>query len=237
MRRAINGLLGLFGCRIVSARWGPRGFRDSFQRIKTQGVYPRRIVDIGASTGVWTRECMTVFPDSTYLLIDPLEENAEALARLAEDRRVRVWRGAAGTSEGELPFYRHGDQSSFLPSEFGTRAETTVAVRPLDSFLGHELDGPPDLIKLDVQGYEIEALKGAEECLRSAELILVEVSYRRVYERGPLAHEVIAHLGSRGFRIYDICTYSVRPYDGEVAQSDLVFAHERSTLFRYEHWS
>jgi hypothetical protein len=94
----------------------------------------------------------------------------------------------------------------------------------------------PDLIKADVQGFELEVLAGAGACLEKAQLLLLEVSYRRIYRNLPLAHEVIAFAGRAGFRIYDICTYAGRPSDGELTQSDLLFAREGSPLFANEAW-
>jgi hypothetical protein len=94
----------------------------------------------------------------------------------------------------------------------------------------------PDMIKADVQGFEIEVLKGAEKCLENTELLLLEVSYRRIYQNGPLAHEVISYVGSKGFRILDICTCIKRPFDGELIQSDILFAKDGSRLFEPEGW-
>jgi FkbM family methyltransferase len=238
LRRSTNALLGRLGLRLVSARWGPRGPMDALRRARAQGVVPRQIVDVGASDGTWTRECLEVFPASRYLLVDPLPANADALAALrARHPRVQVWQGALGSAPGSLELLEHGDQSSFFSSDsFAAQSARRVEVRPLDSFLGSELMDPPDLIKADVQGYELEVLRGAKRCLEGAQLLLLEVSYRRIYRELPLAHEVIAFAAGAGFRIYDICTYSGRPSDGELTQSDILFAREGSPLFVNEKW-
>ena len=47
---------------------------------------------------------------------------------------------------------------------------------------------------------------------------------------------MIAFAGRAGFRIYDICTYAGRPSDGELTQSDILFAREGSPLFANEAW-
>lgn len=238
IRRSTNALLRPLGLRVVSTHWGPRGPMDALRRARAQGVIPRQIVDVGASDGTWTRECLGVFPEARYLLVDPLPANAAALDALrAQQPRVRVWQGAVGSASGALDLFEHGDQSSFFASDsFAARAAQRVEVRPLDSFLGSEWLEPPDLIKADVQGYELEVLRGAKRCLEGAQLLLLEVSYRRIYRDLPLAHEVIAFAAGAGFRIYDVCTYSGRPSDGELTQSDLLFAREGSPLFANERW-
>jgi FkbM family methyltransferase len=229
-------LLGAAGVRAVAADWGPRGFRAALERVRRQGVTPGQIVDAGAARGEWTRECMRVFPDSRYLLVDPLDENRPALAELAAGRPlIKVWHGALGPEEGRVDMHVHGDQSSVLSSEFSAVVgRRTVPVRTLDSFLGAELGEPPALIKADVQGYELEVLRGATRCLELAELLLLEVSFRRTYADCPLAHDVIAFCGSRGFRVYDVCSYLQRPRDGELVQADILFARDGSRLFEFE---
>jgi FkbM family methyltransferase len=239
-RKSVNRMLGPLNARMVNAHWGPRGFLDAFLRLRGQGMAPKQIVDVGASDGSWTQDCLKVFPESRYFLVDPLTENVAHLKKLSsKNHQITAWHGALGESPGELPMFVHGDQSSFLASEY--RGETLesqlkVKVQPLDSFLGTSLLQPPQLLKADVQGFEIAVLQGASKCLETVEALLLEVSYRQLYHGGPLAHEVIAYVGSRGFRIYDICSYTQRAHDSELAQSDMLFVKAGSSIFSYEKW-
>ncbi|MDB5174882.1 MAG: hypothetical protein JWN51_3655 [Phycisphaerales bacterium] len=237
IRGIVNGILAAAHVRMVNTGWGPRGFDAALRRLKAMGVTPGQIVDVGASDGKWTRECMTIFPGARYFLVDPLPENAGPLAALQGERPgVKFWSGALGAQAGVLPMKVHGDQSSFLNSEYasGTAQERAVEVRTLDSFLGSDLLAPPAMIKADVQGYELEVLKGAARCLETTQLLLLEVSFRRIYAGCPLAHEVIGHIAAHGFRTYDICSYVQRPRDGELVQADMVFVREGSPVFSYE---
>lgn len=237
-KKLINAFAAFMGVKVVSAHWGPRGFAECFRRAKVNGFCPATIIDVGASDGRWTLECINVFPSAQYFLIEPLEENRERLNALAKSSSgIQVWHGALGANSGSLPLNTHGDQSSFLPSiEYPGEAHP-VEVRTLDSFLISNRYSAPFLLKADVQGYELEVLKGAEHCLAHTEMLLLEVSFRRIYEGIPLAHEVISFIGNRGFRIYDICSYVQRPGDGELAQADIVFVRRESPLFAYEGWS
>ena len=237
IKTILNRLIGLLNYRIVNGEWGPRGFVETFKRIRKAGILPSQIVDVGASKGVWTLECMSVFPDAFYFVVDPLEENWAFLEKLTMTYpSVRAWKGALGPDHGYLTMHIHGDQSSFLESEYSDplgSSRKEVEMRPLDSFLCSPLK-PPDLIKIDVQGFELEVLKGAEKCLSSCEILLLEVSFYKIYRNSPLAHDVIAFLRERGFRIFDICTYAQRPYNGALCQSDMVFAKNNSRLFEHE---
>jgi FkbM family methyltransferase len=237
IRGIVNGILAAAHVRMVNTGWGPRGFDAALRRLKAMGVTPGQIVDVGASDGKWTRECMTIFPDARYFLVDPLPENAAPLKALqAAQPRVKFWSGGLGAQPGTLSMKVHGDQSSFLNSEYasGPGQERAVEVRTLDSFLGSDLLDPPAMIKADVQGYELEVLKGAGKCLNTTQLLLLEVSFRRIYAGCPLAHEVISHVASAGFRAYDICSYVQRPRDGELVQADMIFVKDGSPVFSHE---
>jgi FkbM family methyltransferase len=236
-RAAVNALGGLFGVRVVSADWGPRGVFDTLRRAKTRGFAPALIFDIGASNGQWTRECLNTFSSTRYVLVDPLERNRDALMAMATaDNRITAWCGAAGAAPGRVEIFDHGDQSSILPSAEWSGPARTVDVGTVDLLFEAQGSPAPVLLKADVQGYELEVLRGASRCLKSAEMLILEVSFRKLYEDAALAHEIIAYVGDRGFRIYDLCSYLQRPADRDLVQSDVVFVQESSPLFSYQGW-
>jgi len=184
-KELVNAALGRGGLRLISSAWGPRGFVAPLRRLVDQGWRPRQIVDVGAFKGTWTSECLGICPDARYFLIDPLPSNRATLAELeSRHANVSVWFGAAGAKGGELVIHSHADQSSPLVAvEPGWRAteSITVPVRTIDSFVASGEIAPPQLIKADVQGYELEVLRGATEALASADAVLLEVSFRGLY--------------------------------------------------------
>jgi hypothetical protein len=95
----------------------------------------------------------------------------------------------------------------------------------------------PVLLKADVQGYELEVLKGAGRCLAATEILILEVSFRQVYKESALAHEIVSYVGDRGFRMFEICSYLQRATDRDLLQSDFVFVHESSPLFGRHGWT
>jgi FkbM family methyltransferase len=236
VRNLVNKALQPLHLRVVHSAWGPRGFAASFLKLAKLGVRPKHILDVGAATGTWTEECLTVFPSASYVLVDPLPENQLPLAALAQRHaNVTFLITALGAEVGSLPLRIHGDQSSFLPSEYDDPAlvrETPVAT--IDSLIAAGTIPAPGLIKADVQGFELEVLKGATASLHQVEFVLLEVSFRAVYAGCPLAHEVIAAMGDYGFRIYDICSHAQRPRDGELFQADILFARRESAVFEHE---
>jgi FkbM family methyltransferase len=179
-----------------------------------------------------------VFGKARYALFDPLPENVEALSELvAEHPSFAFWSGAIGAATTRLPLKLHGHQTSFYDSTDFAGLPLEVDVRTLDSFIESMGFRSPMLLKADVQGYELEVLRGASRCLQMTELLLLEVSFKQIYDGGPLAHEVIAECGHLGYRIYDICTYAQRPRDGALAQADVLFVKRESPLLSFEGWA
>ena len=80
----------------------------------------------------------------------------------------------------------------------------------------------PALLKVDVQGGELEVLEGAEEILQNFEVIVMEVGMTEGYIGQPVFHEYIAYMAARGFVIYDIIDAN---YSGTelLFQIDVVF--------------
>jgi FkbM family methyltransferase len=208
----------------------------SLRRLAAKGFQPKQIADVGAAVGEWTREVLPVFGSAAFWLAEPLAENQGALTALAaQNPRVKVWMGAVGDRCGTLSLHVHGNQTSCFSSEWGGE-ERNVPLATLDALVaGGEL-AAPDLIKLDVQGAEMQVFEGAGQALARATVLLAEVSFRQVYKGAPLAHEIVAALGSRGFRIYDICSVYKRLGDGDLLQADLLFARP-GPWFLPESWN
>jgi FkbM family methyltransferase len=237
MKDIVRQAAAMLGLRIVNARWGPRGFGASFADAKSRGFTPAAVIDVGAAEGTWTQECLSVFPDAKYLLVDPLPANVSKLEALAAAHpNVAWWGGAVGPMAGTLKLFEHGDQTSAFEGPSFPGPVIEVEQRTLDNLTAEKSLTGPLILKLDVQGMELEVLKGAVETLRRTELVLAELNILYVYEGGCLAQEVIGFLAEHGFQIFDICSYAQRPRDGMLAQSDFLFVKRDSALVRERGW-
>jgi hypothetical protein len=94
----------------------------------------------------------------------------------------------------------------------------------------------PDLLKLDVQGYELEVLKGAEKALRQMSAILIEVNFIDIHKGAPLIDELVLFLRDKGFVAYDICALTRRPLDQALWQADFIFVPRHSELRSDKRW-
>lgn len=173
----------------------------------------RTVIDVGANRGQFALYALARFPSAQIVAFEPLPEAREHMVRLFEgEGRVEVVPFALGETEGEVVMHlsARDDSSSLLPvgerqvsafpgtDEVGT---TRVNVRTLDNVLADRELVHPALLKVDVQGFELPVLRGAEQTLRSFDQILVEASFAELYEGQALFPAVSHHLEEHGFHL------------------------------------
>ena len=106
--------------------------------------------------------------------------------------------------------------------------QTTLDTTIRDSYAGRA----PDLLKLDVQGFELQVLKGCEASLGGIRAILTEISLLDLHADVPLLHELTGWLGERGFVAYDICGMTRRRSTRRCWQADVIFVRKDDPLRR-----
>jgi hypothetical protein len=111
----------------------------------------------------------------------------------------------------------------------------TVCAITVDSLVKETGAKGPFLLKVDVQGAELDVLRGAERMLADTEYILLEVSLFKFFQDGPDFNDVVLYMKSRGFVIYDISGLQYRPLDNALSQLDVAFVREDG-LFRRRHY-
>jgi hypothetical protein len=99
----------------------------------------------------------------------------------------------------------------------------TVRVAPLREFIPASDTKPPALLKLDVQGFELEALRGCEDLLDRFAYVYAECSFVELYVGQPMADEVIAWLREHAFKLHGKYN-TVHDRDGRAIQADMLFA-------------
>ncbi len=201
----------------------------------------RHVVDIGANRGQFALIARKYFPDAKIDSFEPLKEPADRFQALFDnDQFTQLHRLAIGLNEGEAEIHvsSRDDSSSLLPITDtqsmlfpGTAEHETrmIQVAPLKNIIPEQDVQKPALLKIDVQGFELEVLRGCEELLEQFQYIYVECSFVELYAGQAFADEVIAFLRERNFileGVYNPC------YDknGRAVQADFFFVAQESNV-------
>ena len=193
------------------------------------------VVDVGANRGQFSLVCRRINPAAGIVGFEPLPEPARIYRALfAGDSGVRLCEAALGAERGSMAMHisARDDSSSLLPfapaqteNYPGSGEVGTLEVRV--TTLGDELRpqdmGMRSLLKIDVQGYELEVLKSAAAFLSRFQWIYVECSYVSLYQGQPLADEVISFVEANGFRLAERCNVSYVQGTNNALQADLLF--------------
>ncbi len=191
------------------------------------------VIDIGANRGQFALAARTI-SGARVISFEPLKQAAEIFEGVfADDPAVSLHQVAIGDESGEklihLSAHDHSSslleigerQSAVFPGthEVGTRV---VRVGTLDEFISHKDIVSPAMLKLDVQGFELQALKGCKSLIDRFDFIYCECSFVELYKHQKLAHEVIDYLHAFGFNLAGVYNPQYDP-GGNCIQSDLLF--------------
>jgi len=197
----------------------------------------RMVVDVGANKGQFALAIRQRFPETYILSFEPLVEPASLYRVLfRNDDRVRLVEAAIGVEacEAEIHVSARDDSSSLLPitaqqslffpgtAEIGVRKVQIIRLEDAIEFL-HE----PALLKIDVQGYEMQVLEGCGDYLYRFTWVYVECSFVELYEGQALADAVISWLRCHGFSLRGVYNMT---YDdsGKSIQGDFLFSRSSS---------
>lgn len=198
----------------------------------------RFVVDIGANRGQFALAARHCMPSAEIVSFEPLPGPAEKFKSVfGNDPKVRLVESAVGPERQNAEIHISGrdDSSSLLPigetqsTMFpGTEAVgtgTISVVRLCDAVSIDEINSPA-LLKLDVQGFELQALEGCESLLERFEWIYAECSFVELYTGQAMAGEIIAWLSERGFEISGVHNLTQGSNNCAV-QADFVFRKVR----------
>ena len=216
----------------VKYRLGFPTVQGLLSNMYANGFAPRLIVDVGAYVGDWSRMAARVFPMADIVMIDANLHRKPDLERAQYEigSRSRYAMALLGPEPRESStFYELESGSSVLPELTGAQAKPVeLPMVPLDSLISSAEQ--PVLIKLDVQGFELEVLRGAQQLLRKTEVAILETALLPYNENAPLFSEVVAYMSAAGFVVYDFCGQWRRQSDQALFQTDVAFVRVDNAL-------
>lgn len=197
-------------------------------------LHPNIVIDVGANRGQFALLARTLFPEARVFSFDPLPHSADAFNRLFNgDEYVKFFPYAISATSGQATLHisQRNDSSSLLPigreqtRQFpgtGEIGSMQISQRRIDQLVMPEDLKGVVLCKIDVQGYELEVLRGMGNLAERITWMVMEVSFREFYTGQPPFDFVLREAQQLGFallRMYDVDTDK----NGEVVQGNCFF--------------
>lgn len=191
-------------------------------------IDPKVIYDIGSSHLHWTNTAKNVWNSAEYILFDAFEP-----VKILYDKYPH-WIGVLGDVDNkDVKFYQNDlyscgnsiykeiafDDGKFFPEE----NYLLKKMYTLDTIVKQNNFPFPELIKIDVQGAEMDILKGSTECLKEAKYLIIELAHVKYNRGAPLAEDTISYLEEKGW----ICNNPKFCINPSGADADYFFTRQK----------
>ena len=191
------------------------------------------LIDVGSNKGQFVLLCIKFFPN---LLIYSFEPIKEALIRqknlLNFKNNIYFYNTGIGNKNKIINFFitNRADSSSFLTinksknynKNYYVKEKRKIKIQKLDQILNNKKLIKPVLIKIDVQGFELEVLKGSKKTLPNIDYLLLEVSKNQMYNKQAIELEIINFLKKEKFIIMESSKWK-KINNTEFMQRDILF--------------
>ncbi len=196
---------------------------------------PDLIIDVGANIGQFTSSAANFFPEAEVHSFEPIPKCYKTLLKNTKKLpNVKTYNFALGSSNTNIDFFINLDAQSssalktnelrlkIFPDKY--EVETIeVEQKCLDTIFADMDFGANCLLKIDVQGLEVEVLKGAVNSFSSIRYILLEASINPLYKGEVCLQDMITFTENLGFKLRYIIQGSRSPTTKTFIEFDLLF--------------
>jgi FkbM family methyltransferase len=192
------------------------------------------VYDIGAAEG-FVSSCLAKLPNvSDVHAFEPLPDFFKKLkAKTQAYQKVTCHNLALSNDEGTFPMFVNtwATTSSLLPTaellreqipDIGFQRCVDIQAICLDKYVAEKKLPTPDVIKMDVQGFEKKVIEGGVNTVRSSQYCFIEMSFQQLYEEAPLFDEIYQLMRDLGFSIIGVSN-PLRSPSGTPLQVDGIF--------------
>lgn len=234
IRKALNALSWRAGRRAL--RLGVAASIEHAEVLKLENW--ATIIDIGANRGQFSLAARRLNPHAEIFAFEPLTNPRELFSKVfSNDTKTHLIPVAIGPEnlEIEMNVSRRDDSSSLLPIGPaqarifpGTErlCAEVVAIRRLSQYVDIANFSGLTLLKIDVQGYELSALRGCEDILEHIDYVYVESSLIELYEGQALFSDIVGYMAAHQYHLYDIGP--LQRLEGRLVQGDFLFHRMKS---------
>ena len=198
---------------------------QALERLRATGYRPDFILDIGASTGVWSAMASLIYPDRPYFLADPLMSRYP----LRKEQPNFTWIEAAiadkpGTAQFKVSADKY-NSSLFKVSDVSEETETiTVQLRTVDDIVREYQPAGRCILKIDVQFAEHLVITGAAETLANqVDFVILELTLHEAAPGAMAFTEMVELMSNLGFVAFDDVGEWRSPRTGFLQQKDVMF--------------
>ncbi len=185
-----------------------------FRAVREHGFRAKTVFDIGSSHGGWSYAISSLFPDADFHLFEPLADlkpdyRERNIQILAEKPKFVLHKVAIGARNGSITMI--SDPQGFGASTMAKRPfaqfqeRHRVPIFRLETFSDRFHLSQPEIVKMDLQGGELNALRGAKRLLEKIRIIQLEAwMYRAYSQKHPLLWELGRFLTKKQFCLVEI---------------------------------
>ncbi|HEY4196550.1 MAG TPA: FkbM family methyltransferase, partial [Mucilaginibacter sp.] len=160
------------------------------------------------------------FKNARIYAFEPVKESFERLEKAVKGiEQIEIFNNAAGDKNEtiEIPIYSEPTIATLKPHEYGMPAiahEKIKVIRLDEFFTGHHI-GKIDILKIDVEGFELQVLRGTGQYLEKVNCIIVEVGYVRCDTKTHFT-DMDKFMEDNGFYLFNI--YELMPMHNDKGQ-------------------
>lgn len=173
-----------------------------------KGFNPKVIYDIGACVMHWTNCTKPVWPDAQYILFDAMgaaeflykESGHEYNIGVLSDQDNKLIKFYENPLQpGGNSYYQENPEHTFGNCVFPEETAVLKTAMTLDTVVAKKGYPLPNLIKMDVQGAELDIIKGSPKVIGHCNHLILELQHVDFNKGAPQVNEVREYLSTIGF--------------------------------------
>lgn len=210
------------------------GSRDAFvaQSILFSYIKVGTVIDVGANMGNTVAKYLHLFPNTTIYAFEPTPSVCEQLkTKFKTAENVQVYQKGIGETDGEVTFYTdktHPNMNSiFRPNDLNWVTNPTrisIEMLSLDTFCSIQNVQDIHILKIDIQGGELAALRGAIGLFSKQSIwcVYLECQLQPLYVGQPLIYELFDFMHEYGYTVFNFYNFHETPF-GQATWCDVIF--------------
>jgi len=222
--------------------------KNIFEKIQKK---PSMIFDVGANIGDITNEYDSMLHNLTIYCFEPIPNTFKKLnERYCDKSYINCYPFAVGKNTKDVQIFEtvsSGSSSLYKPTPYITNSKNkgmsdgvsiinthNVKQVSLDSFCNEKKISHIDILKMDIQGSELNALQGASTLLdeQKIDVIFCEVLFSDLYENQCYFHEIVSFLHKKNYKLFDL-VFLIHSGDGKLYYGDAIFLN-KEFMNKYE---